>query len=41
MLVELDSVLRMAESHGGGRLTAEQVRAAVEPYLPLGTGPNA
>ncbi len=35
LLVELDSVLRMAESHNGGALTAAHVRAAVEPYLPL------
>jgi hypothetical protein len=41
LLVELDSVLRMAESHNGGALTAAHVRAAVEPYLPLDLGPNA
>ena len=40
LLVELDSVLRMAESHNGGALTAAHVRAAVEPYLPLDLGPN-
>lgn len=41
LLVELDSVLRMAESHNGGALTAAHVRTAVEPYLPLDLGPNA
>ena len=39
MVLELDSVLRMAESHNDGKTTAASIRAACEPYLPLSAAP--